>query len=301
MSFFTDLLPTIGTIGGAAFGGPLGAAVGGQLGNSIAQGQNNRDSQSANERMWRLNNEYNTPLNQRKRLREAGYSEALFYGNGTVGNSSAPATAVHRIAPQVNPETIGSVANSVADLQLKKSQTANIEANTQATLANIPKTQAETISKILENDFNKVTFNDRVSKTEQENLMLVKDNAIKVIELSNLDEKTKAEIANIASKTAEAYQTIEHSKSNVRKNKKEIQKMGSEIGLIRRGSQKVVSETSHQQIQNSIDRLELEMRREGTTFHDKALVRNFIQQVRKLPKNQMRQSTGAYNGTTIRR
>lgn len=44
-----------------------------------------------NERMWHMNNEYNTPANQIKRLKEAGLNPDLMYGNPSQGTSSSPA------------------------------------------------------------------------------------------------------------------------------------------------------------------------------------------------------------------
>lgn len=44
-----------------------------------------------NERMWHMYNEYNTPANQIKRLKEAGLNPNLLYGNPSQGTSSAPA------------------------------------------------------------------------------------------------------------------------------------------------------------------------------------------------------------------
>jgi len=38
--------------------------------------------------MWKMQNEYNSPLNQMKRLKEAGLNPNLMYGKGTVGNAT---------------------------------------------------------------------------------------------------------------------------------------------------------------------------------------------------------------------
>lgn len=83
---------------GAAIGA-IGSIVGGVAGsamtNSANQGldQANRDWQ---EKMWHANNEYNTPLNQRKRLEEAGINPALAFQNGNTGvASSAPTPNQH--------------------------------------------------------------------------------------------------------------------------------------------------------------------------------------------------------------
>ena len=54
------------------------------------------DQQAWNEKMWNMNNAYNAPIEQVKRLKEAGLNVGLMYagGQGDVGNSSAPPQSV---------------------------------------------------------------------------------------------------------------------------------------------------------------------------------------------------------------
>lgn len=49
----------------------------------------NEQSYDQSRKLWNLNNEYNKPINQMKRLEEAGLNPFLVYGNGATGNTSA--------------------------------------------------------------------------------------------------------------------------------------------------------------------------------------------------------------------
>lgn len=98
--------------------------------------------------MWNLQNEYNTPSEQRKRLQEAGLNPNLVYGHGQVqGLTSAP-------APQYQTPHIGAYTNfgslgveqalttymglkkMAADLDNTEAQTANTEAQTANVIEN---------------------------------------------------------------------------------------------------------------------------------------------------------------------
>ncbi len=90
---------------GALSGNPL-LGLGLNLAGNLYTNMQNRRSQNAanrlnyqmqqeqnawNERMWHINNEYNTPANQMKRLLAAGLNPDLMYGNPSQGTSAAPA------------------------------------------------------------------------------------------------------------------------------------------------------------------------------------------------------------------
>lgn len=91
---------------------------------------NERMQQAQNEwnaSMWEKNNEYNSPVEQMKRLRAAGLNPDLMYsGSSAFGNSSSPAQGSNPIpkqAPQIDPTMF-------AQLSLLKAQQRNIEADT---------------------------------------------------------------------------------------------------------------------------------------------------------------------------
>lgn len=78
---------------------PALIAAGGQILGSLFGLASNQSTNNANMRlaeyqydrnleMWNKANEYNKPINQVKRLREAGLNPALLYGSGSVANTS---------------------------------------------------------------------------------------------------------------------------------------------------------------------------------------------------------------------
>ena len=98
-------------------GSGIGAQIAGNLASVGLQGIINRRAErrqwNRNVSMWKMQNEYNTPINQMKRLKEAGLNPNLMYGKGTVGNSTT--------LPQYNalpPQGMGEVfGKSIAGLQ----------------------------------------------------------------------------------------------------------------------------------------------------------------------------------------
>lgn len=77
-----------------------------------------REQQAWNEKMWNMNNAYNTPVQQVKRLKDAGLNVGLMYsgGQGDVGNSSSPAQSVSpaQVTTPVNP--FGGVVDSFSQV-----------------------------------------------------------------------------------------------------------------------------------------------------------------------------------------
>jgi hypothetical protein len=89
---------------------------------------------------WNKQNEYNSPVNQMKRLSEAGLNPNLVYGSGATANQSAPAPRYQR--PQIEYKSytpdLSSAVSAFLDTQLKmaqidavNAQTKNVEAKTE--------------------------------------------------------------------------------------------------------------------------------------------------------------------------
>lgn len=111
---------------------PLTGIING-IGGAIAQNSANetniqlsRENREWNEKMWALNNEYNKPIEQIKRLKEAGLNPNLMYGQGTVGNSSSPASGVS--SPKVDPVNYFQGMSGIQDAILKMEQAKLLEA-----------------------------------------------------------------------------------------------------------------------------------------------------------------------------
>lgn len=125
-----SLLKTIGNIAGAAvggyFGGPLGAAAGSQFGNMLGPSEermaNRQYVQQKRDAIafWNMQNEYNSPVAQMQRLKEAGLNPMLVYGSGSVDGNSTSAPSVPSY-PQVRSGRSGGVSSAVEKFFLNKS------------------------------------------------------------------------------------------------------------------------------------------------------------------------------------
>lgn len=133
---------SLGSIAGGLIGGPAGAAVGGMIGNSLSDYSANSMAQDAatqaynrNIALWNMNNQYNSPVEQMKRLREAGLNPNLVYGNGSVvGNTSGQAAGATPYGVTKNSRQ--SLVDELAQTQVLESNEVNIE-NKKAETANI--------------------------------------------------------------------------------------------------------------------------------------------------------------------
>ena len=125
----------------------LGLAAGGLLG-GIAQGiWSGHNARSAfrresdlSERFWNMNNAYNHPVQQMKRLREAGLNPNLVYGSGSVvGNTAGMPSVPHHQVGSV-PDLGGKIMDSIMQYQTLKQQDAQtglINAQKEQALSNV--------------------------------------------------------------------------------------------------------------------------------------------------------------------
>lgn len=105
-------ITTAALIGAAGTALGSGAGVLGQYSTNAKNLKIAREMNEWNRQMWMDANEYNTPLNQIKRLIEAGLNPRMIYGSGNVtGNvtgSSPKANTATMVNPLSNlPETLG--------------------------------------------------------------------------------------------------------------------------------------------------------------------------------------------------
>lgn len=124
------------------------SALGSLAGNTVGGiFQNHANAKLAKENrefaldMWNRENEYNLPINQVQRYRDAGLNPALLAGQISPGNTSAPKSFdnvgrdysyIRRSSEMFNQAV--SMVGSLMDLKTKEAQKENIEANTAQTL-----------------------------------------------------------------------------------------------------------------------------------------------------------------------
>lgn len=97
-----------------------------------------QQQQDFNLKMWHLNNQYNTPSAQMKRLRDAGLNPNLMYQNGTTGVASELPRSVEPASVESFSPNFSQLGDSLSNvLQLKNqqrltdAQVSNIEAQTE--------------------------------------------------------------------------------------------------------------------------------------------------------------------------
>lgn len=85
----SDAFGAVGAGAGALFGGAAGAQVGGAIGSGIggAAAQDRANDDAFAKQKWLV--DYNSPINQMKRLKEAGLNPALMYPGGGGAQASA--------------------------------------------------------------------------------------------------------------------------------------------------------------------------------------------------------------------
>lgn len=118
------------------WGGVLSAGLG-MVGNIVSTAMTNRanremqrEANEQNERLWREQMEYNSPVNQMARFKQAELNPNLAYGDN--GNAGAPPEYVSskNQAPQFDPMAISNALLLQKQIDLADAERANIEADT---------------------------------------------------------------------------------------------------------------------------------------------------------------------------
>lgn len=151
LSFTND--PVNGGAGvgsGSGWDGAAAAAggIGGALINYYGNRQIAREAQAYELRMWNLMNQYNTPQSQMQRLIDAGLNPNLMYGQGNVGNASAPPKAHVPELPNIGQSAALGLSMLGQYIGFKKDQAMidNLQTNRDLTLAKI---QSESTKNLL--------------------------------------------------------------------------------------------------------------------------------------------------------
>lgn len=100
---------------------------------------------SHNLRMWELNNEYNLPTNQIKRLLDAGLNPNLLYGNPSQGSSNAPAQGA--APPQMQAFQMPDIGERFSNMQQVSIQRKAMEAQVKLMEAEAEDKKADTVLK----------------------------------------------------------------------------------------------------------------------------------------------------------
>lgn len=122
------------------------AAVAGLQGASslLTSAQQNKYQKQADQRannfnlaMWNMQNDYNSPVNQMQRYKEAGLNPFLIYSQGNPGNASSPPSAQVTPKQAARIDLMQMVSSALQmqayakDIELKDAQIRNVESKTE--------------------------------------------------------------------------------------------------------------------------------------------------------------------------
>lgn len=138
-------MPILESLGGLALG-----AAGSIIGNRIGESANKKAAlfqQKLNREDWLMQQEYNNPVNQMKRLEAAGLNKNLVVG-GSINNvaGSIGSNSVKAGGSDIS-------ANSLLSLEAIKASIANTKANTEATKQGLAIARQKEIALILQNQY----------------------------------------------------------------------------------------------------------------------------------------------------
>lgn len=136
-------------------------------------------SYSKDLEMWNRQNDYNSPLSQMNRYKEAGLNPNLIYGQGTSGNASTmPKYNAPTLKYEYSAPNTAQMLSAYQDYQLRQAQIDNVNASTKG--------------KLIENAVNSI-YSQPIAQEKYENLWQSK-------ELKTLDNMRKTLDYNIQSK-----------------------------------------------------------------------------------------------------
>lgn len=197
MAFKDFIQSPLGTSLTGGLVGLAGSALQHQYNKSLAKYQND-----LNVSNWNMQNEYNTPVNQRKRLEEAGINPAVAFGNNSAGNAGSIASYQ---APSVD----------ITSNMLQGAQLAQM-------LANVRKTNAEAENVELTNPF--------AAKTAE----AILDNYIATKEKTKVDtDKSLQEIENLKVGYSKVQKEIGYIEGQINLQKQQVKTEEEKTRLVR--------------------------------------------------------------------
>lgn len=206
--------------------GPIIAAGAQLLGGLMTNSQNAQNVASANRmnyqifkeqnefnlEQWKRNNEYNTPLAQRMRYEQAGINPSIALGNITPGVAQATTSASAN--PMQSAQAVNPVPASVdayiqskqadANIELAKAEVANKQADTASKLINNDKLpeylqkQVELLVSEAVKNYSDANRNDALTPVQAEQIKANIDEIKSRIDMSKLEQKVKSyELKNL--------------------------------------------------------------------------------------------------------
>lgn len=217
-----------------AIGGAIQAIgnIAGQFISNAGSARQNRKNREWQEEMWNKNNEYNKPIMQMARFKEAGLNPHLIYGQGNSGNSGGPPSL-----PPQRPEGQLNFGDAIASYVANRKQQTEIDnmkkaqevmeadktlkdAQTVNTLSGSAKTQQETAqaSELFDTVYSQAQANLRNTTLQTSKIQADIDSTLQSTRLSQAQQ-------------AQVKQSIEESRSRIQSMKVDNNMKGVETEI----------------------------------------------------------------------
>jgi len=207
-----------------------GAELGSTLFNAFSAGNMNKKNRKWQEKMWHMNNEYNSPVMQMQRFKEAGLNPHLIYGQGNSGNASM-ASLPQQETPKVD------FADAISTYVATKKQQTEIdnlektkevmESQIQLNNANSTKALSDSAKTTVDTKLARELFETNVASAIA-NLKNTQDSNIKLmLEIENLKSQKKL----TDNQAVKVLQDVNESKERIKNMQVERNYKGLEIEL----------------------------------------------------------------------
>lgn len=191
---------------------------------------NNRSKDAYRENLknqwdfYNTNNAYNSPIEQRKRMEAGGFNPAMMYGHGTVANTATNVNPSSRSTmPNPNLATASSGVGQYADLAMKTAtmsqmalqkdlinkQIQNTEADTQLKNVNAARVGTDSARTQQQIDLANQLWNTTLEGAKKNVELTGATITEKAINNSTLDERNKANLANVFQQLALSQSTMD--------------------------------------------------------------------------------------------
>jgi hypothetical protein len=256
-----------------------GAQLAGQGINALTQSNANRKQEAFSREMyatqrkdsladWTMQNEYNSPAEQMKRLQLAGLNPNLVYGNGAV-NTAQPnrATQAQSISPQASKFDLGSITSMYFDTQMRQQQLDNLKTQNSAIAAETALKIARETGIMTDNQLKKFNLDYQMQLAptsldiQKQNLRNLQTTGVSTADANKraneiqplAKDKMSAEILNLAQTTAKSKtdQQYVQLQKNIAENNRQLETKRIELA-----NAKTDEETK--QIQQTIKGLEFD-------------------------------------------
>lgn len=191
-----------------------------QIKNIEMQKQLQQQQNEWNEKMWHLNNEWNSPVNQRKLLEQAGYNPAALKDSTATSNSPAQGVNPPNIqAPQIDTQPIISAIQTTLQSKQVNNEQERINNEYEIGMYDAQTRRIKALSDVEDvNKPNKRNVEKNIERTEQDIQNMRTQNEYQKVLNKYAEEKQKAEL-----ESAQAWATIQQEAAAVAHDKNQAE------------------------------------------------------------------------------